>query len=466
MEKRVDDLMMAYRIFESGAELRCRRVRNKNFTYGRQWGEMVADPDGNRVTEGELASRSGKQPLTHNLVRQLVKSVVGRWRYDNKKSRRVDDVAETIRRRNQLDELDSRALEEFLISGCAIQRVVKEKRLDGEGVWVDNVSPARFFVNRYDDPRGGDIELIGMLQDMSLKEVIMRWGKGEKGRMEEIERIYRRYWSDGDYGANGVPDEPDFFNAGAGRCRVIEVWTLESRGVLYCHDSNSGRMFMTEVGDTKRIAEINRKRSGESRGLIETRERQTLRWHCRYFAPSGEVLGEMDSPWGHSMHPFVVKMYPLTDGEVHSLVEDVIDQQRYINRLVTLVDHVMSFSAKGVLMFPVEALPAGFNWDDVRSQWARPDGIVPYLGTFGSKPEQVVGNGSDAGASNLLALEMKMMEQVSGVTNALQGQLPQAITSAEALRSSIENATVSLLDLFESFESFRSIRNSRIKDID
>lgn len=84
-------------------------------------------------------------------------------------------------------------------------------------------------------------------------------------------------------------------------------------------------------------------------------------WHCRWFSPMGDLLTEYESPFGHKEHPFVMKFYPLTDGEVHSLVEDVIDQQKYVNRLITLVDHILSASAKGVLLFPENAVPDGFT---------------------------------------------------------------------------------------------------------
>ena len=73
--------------------------------------------------------------------------------------------------------------------------------------------------------------------------------------------------------------------------------------------------------------------------------RTTMRWHCRFYAPGGELLDEYDSPYGHGMHPFMVKMYPLIDGEVHSFVEDVVDQQRYINRLITLMDHCLLYTS-------------------------------------------------------------------------------------------------------------------------
>lgn len=459
-------LGMAYRAYNAWGEQRRRRQRCKDFTFGRQWGDPVTDNDGNVTTEGEIASRAGRPPLTHNLIRQLVKSVVGRWRHDLKSSRPEGFVADEVAERNCLDELDSRTLEEFLISGCAIQRVVDERRPGGDGVWVDIVSPSRFFCNSFSDSRGGDIELVGMLHDMSLREVMMRWGGENAGSRGLIQRVFSRQWGgmsvDGD--SHGGCDS-GFFEAPAGRCRVIEIWTLESRSVVNCHDRDSGRMFMVadSADNRKRIGSVNKNRRRAGRGLIETAGRQTVRWHCRWLAPDGTVLAAYDSPFAHCGHPFAVKFYPMIDGEVHSLVEDVIDQQRYINRLISLVDSIMSFSAKGVLIYPVESLPDNFGWSDVRSQWGRPDGIVPYIGTGGTKPEQVTAGGANAGAGELLALEMKMMEQVSGVSNALQGRLPQAITSADALRSSIENATVALLDIFETFGSFRRMRDLKIK---
>ena len=109
--------------------IRATRRRLKNFTYGRQWDDLTLDADGCRVSEGELLLRSGRRPITNNLLRSLVKSVVGRFRHDLLAARAAaaergePDPCRSLRLANQLDELDARALEEFLISGCAIQRV-------------------------------------------------------------------------------------------------------------------------------------------------------------------------------------------------------------------------------------------------------------------------------------------------------------------------------------------------------
>jgi hypothetical protein len=157
-----------------------------------------------------------------------------------------------------------------------------------------------------------------------------------------------------------------------------------------------------------------------------------------------------------------LKLYPLTDGEVHSMVEDVIDQQKYVNRLVTLVDHVMGASAKGVLLYPDNILPEGFTWNDLRYAWSKPNGIVPYHPRGGNdRPEQVSGNATNIGAYEMVNLQMRLFEQISGVSGALQGQASAGTTGAQLYESQVSNSTIALGDIFETFDSFRRERDRK-----
>ncbi len=52
-------------------------LRLKRYTYGDQWSDPVRLPSGLTVSEGEAAGNGGERPMTNNLIRQLVKSVVG-----------------------------------------------------------------------------------------------------------------------------------------------------------------------------------------------------------------------------------------------------------------------------------------------------------------------------------------------------------------------------------------------------
>ncbi|MCM1484219.1 MAG: hypothetical protein NC043_07770 [Muribaculaceae bacterium] len=336
--------------------------------------------------------------------------------------------------------------------------------MGGSGVWVDNVSPSRFFVNRFTDPRGLDIELVGMLHDWSLREVMMRFGADSASRSRAIAGIYRRVKA-GYTGGSVLGDAPhtEFLEAPQGRCRVIEVWTLESRNILKCHDPLNARYFVTDSMGARVLRRLNSSRAARGLPPVGTDARTTVRWHCRMLAPTGEVLDEYDSPYRHGMHPFAVKFYPLTDGEVHSFVEDVIDQQRYINRLITLIDHIMSVSAKGVLLFPIDKKPECYSWEDIGRLWADCNGIIPYdnNGTPG-EPHQIIAGSEHSGAYHLLDLQMQLFQQVSGVSSALQGRLESGNASAALYEAQARNSAVAILDLLDTFNAFRQHRNKLI----
>lgn len=417
-------ITLAHAEWERAAKNRALRTRCKNYAYGDQWSDIVTDSMGRRMREGDLLSNTGRQPLTNNLIGRLIKTIIGRYRNLATERKRYATAADSVDVRNNLAELDSRLLGDFLISGCAVQRVVNEVRpMVGGGVWVDNVNINRFFTNDFRDPRGLDIEMAGMLHDMSMHEVLARFGNGDRRRME---------WLRGLYGnvdpmlCSIVGDDIDFFNATNGRCRVIELWTLEA---------------------------------------IETTVRRRtnidFKWRCRWLTPNGDLLTTYMSPTG--THPFVIKFYPLIDGEVHPFIEDVIDQQRYINRLIVLIDRMMGSSAKGVLLFPVEQKVPGFTWDEVCRRWSAADGVIPITGRSATLPQQVTGNGADAGAHNLLELELKLFEDVSGVGDALLGKTSSGNVGSALYESQVANSTIALADIFETFNSFTTQRDQLVE---
>ncbi|MDE5927657.1 MAG: hypothetical protein K2G98_04185, partial [Duncaniella sp.] len=66
--------------WEACADIRTMRRRLKGYTYGRQWADKCIDRNGMTTTDEEYARRCGRRPVTNNLIRSLVKSVVGRFR--------------------------------------------------------------------------------------------------------------------------------------------------------------------------------------------------------------------------------------------------------------------------------------------------------------------------------------------------------------------------------------------------
>lgn len=463
----------AYESWMKMSGIRERRERYLRYTYGDQWSDPAVDREGRVVTEGDLAASGGRRPLTNNLIRRMVKSVVGRWRRMQEEKEEPQGgeeeptgKCEGWREANETDELDARTLEEFLISGIAVHHVSRERE---KGVKVEAVSPENFFVSGVKDARCSEMELVGRLLSLSLRETVMRFARGDRERALQLRRIYSSLndagrVSDADTiagmagrGGSGT----QFFRAGEGRCRVIEVWTLESRETWLCHDRRDATLTVsTDPSAPERIAADNAAR--QKRGEAPTTVRWELRnvWHCRMLAPDGTVLSEYDSPLAGGGHPFAVKLYPLVDGDVHSLVEDVIEQQRYVNTLITMLDRMMGTAAKGALLFPLNCKPDGVKWSDVGRAWSDPGGIIPYKPIHGgSEPRQVVTPMTDIGARDMLQTQISLFEDVSGVSNVLMGKAAGTSVGAERYEHEVEEATVAVLDLMRTFGHFVKVRD-------
>ncbi|MBQ8774130.1 MAG: hypothetical protein IJZ17_06655, partial [Muribaculaceae bacterium] len=76
----VEVFTAARRSWLAAKTLRERRNRYKRFTFGDQWSDTTFNDRGETLREGDLAKEQGMRPMTNNLIRQMVKSVVGYYR--------------------------------------------------------------------------------------------------------------------------------------------------------------------------------------------------------------------------------------------------------------------------------------------------------------------------------------------------------------------------------------------------
>lgn len=446
------------------APLRERRRRYVRYTYGDQWSDPAVGRDGRLTTEGELATVGGRRPLTNNLIRRLVKTVVGRWRQsleEQTPGEASSSFPSSWRTLNEVEELDARTLEEFLISGMAVHHVWRERRGSETGVWVEGVNPEAFFVNALRDPRCRDMELVGRLLDLSPAEMMMRFGRGDRSRALQLRKLYSSLAHAGRLAPSDTLADGggSFFHAPQGRCRVVEVWTLECREAMRCHDPLEATVGLVAPEAAGRIEELNAQRRREGLPSVAMKWEVTPVWRCRMFAPDGTVLDEFDSPLPAGEPPFALKLYPLVDGDVHSLVEDVLDQQRHVNTLITMMDRMMGTAAKGVLLFPTGCKVEGLKWQEVADLWADPGGVIPYRPYQNSEPHQVVTPMADIGAREMLQTQIKLMEDVSGVSEALMGKAAGAGVGVERYESEVRQASVAIKDLLMTFAHFTRRRN-------
>jgi hypothetical protein len=478
--------------YEGLNAFRDRARRCHRYTYGDQWGDRIY-VDGAWITEAEYLRRQGKVPLKNNMIRQLVKSVLGQFdgtptrpvctarnRKDHTYGEMMTLAMECCYDTNKMDVLDSKTLEEYMITGLAVHKtrytwLSEEKRHD---VYVQKVSPYKvFFDNRVEDHAFRDISLIGELHDKSISDVIRIFAGCDRKKAERIRRIYTQREDmtamDGDTLLNRVDKTHNFYTCeDPNMCRVIEVWRKESREFLHCHDLARGKTYRIDPNEYAAVLAENQARiaDGASQGIapedvaiIETELSVDNYWYVRFFSPYGDVLSEFENPYWHGSHPYTVSVYPYINGEVHSFVDDVIDQQRYINRLITMIDFIMGSSAKGVLMMPDDAIPDNMRIEDITSEWVKYNGVILFKNRPGQAlPQQISTNATNVGAYELLNLQMKLLQDISGVQNAMQGKTPRSGTSGIQYQQESLNAQNNLVNLLNMYKEFRLARDRKI----
>ena len=479
-----DILMEAQYYWNQMEDFRKDRERNKRYTYGFQCDDMIC-VDGKSMTEEEYIKSQGNVPLKNNLIRRLVRSVLGVYRSQSKeptctaRDRDEQKLGETMStilqcnmQLNRMPDVYARSMEEFLISGFIVHRKSYGWRNGKEDCWTDYVQPNNFFIdNNMRDFRGWDVSVLGEVHDISFGQLCEQFASSPQ-EYRELRDIYK-WAARKDYiatyaerfGYSRLENYDFLFTSEPGRCRVIEIWRKEQKPRYRCHDYQNGDIFKIDEEDYAQVVlaeNEERMRMAKEVGMPEE-EVPLIKatwfvddyWYFYYLSPFGDILREGETPYEHGSHPYVFKAYPFIDGEIHSFVADVIDQQRYTNRLITLYDWIMRASAKGVLMMPEDSLPDGVSIDDIAESWTEFNGVIVYRPSKSGKvPEQVANNSTNIGIAELLNMQLKFFEDISGVTGALQGKPGYSGESASHYNQQTENATKSLLDLLECFSCF------------
>ena len=477
--------------WESLRDFRTRRRRARRYVRGDQWGDMITDPDtGLSITEEDYIKKQGKIPLKQNQIRQLMKNLLGQFRQNVTKAivlsrqsgkgieaEMMSYALEYVHQTNQTAELDARLFEEYGISGASIQkltyRFIKER--DIEDVWIENKNPAMMFFNTdVRDIRMTDLRRIGEIIDITMAELIGVFAR-TPADVQRIRDCYTDRTAEYFYNSTGLTaqdvDSLDFyFPRNQFKCRVIEVWELKAGWRTYAHDYADGSMsIVPETLDEIRQININRVQKGMAEGIpaeeipqIDATMKYEQFWWVKFLTPWGDLLYECETVYDHQEHPFIMRLYPLLDGEVWGFVEDIIDQQRYINRLIILLDFIIGASAKGVLMIPESAI-GKMTQDEWASEWTKFNGMILYKDKPGAdKPYQISANSTNIGAHELLELQMKLMQEISGVHSAIQGMDAKSGTPASLYAQQAQNASMNSTDYMMFFNSFQQVRDYKV----
>lgn len=478
-------------------EARRKLRRSLMYSYGDQWGDYVRDPDtGQYITEGALIKKNGKVPLKNNMIAPILSNIDGQMRqnllrpvcvardqYESRVGEMMSVAIEYVHDINEMEEIDSDAMRLLLNGGMAAQRVEYGVNSDKgrKDVWVYNVNPSRLFFNTYiEDVRMWGLTCIGELFDLPLEQVMAHFAHSpqEKQRIKELysstnlSHLEIASSMQGDETASlsfYTPSRSDL-------CRVILGWKLEARDAYLWNDTEKGTWgYMPYTPESQKLFdEENKQRlaKGEAEGtpqedilLIEYSFSTERFWYYRYMTPCGDILQEGRSPYWHQEHNYVLHLYPLVQGKLGNFVEQFIDQQRAINRTATLIDFIRGTSSKGVLVVDDDAFES-MSREEVVDEYVRYNGVLFVKLKPGQSIDGVVrqynSGAAVAGDFELLNLQLRLINEISGVNSAMQGQSPRAGTPASLYAQQVQNSSLNLKGLFDSFRTFRRRRDIKL----
>ena len=477
--------------------VRMTRDRAKRYCYGDQWGDTVRVYKNGYyydMTEREYLKRKGSVPLSNNVMVSILNTLVGMYAKQGtepvcfartRSSQSLSDMMSATMQCNwqntQMEDLLKHALEDYLIGGVMVCRETYEDRTQEiEDSWTDYIEPNYVFWEGGSDPRHLDLSLIGVLHDESVNDLYKKFAREEYGlSIDDLNRIFDIDPDNSQTEGTMHNDTNDLSNISfdipskrGHYVRVIEAWTTETKYRYQCYDpiatNESDAYFRIECDDKVLISELNAKNverkkqydlmgvPPEDRAYITAKKVADKYWYYTFMAPDGTVLCRGETPYDFKSHPFTVKFYPYVNGEIHPFMGNVIDQQRYINRLIIMNDMAIRSSAKGLMLVPTQVLD-GMTPDEFAEQATEYDGIMFYTPKAtlpNSRPDVITSNAVNLGTNELLQIELNLMREVSNVSGALQGKTPTAGTSASRYAQESQNASTSLYSILKDMESF------------
>lgn len=467
--------------------------KNRDFANGKQWNEVVYDPDtGRNVTEENYIKSKGRVPRTQNVIKPIINNVIGQFLNNDtdvmvtsrtkdapEEEEIMSNAVQTVHHFNRVKLLDSRLMETLLHGGLICQRLRYKfiDSLDESDIEIENVNVNRLFFNTdISDPRGNDLRVIGMINDMTIDQAVMNYAT-TKEQETKIRDWYRGINDDMlSLASNGLStDEVDrlsFTIAPLYKCRVIEVWEKQYRWLLHVWDEADGLPEEVSGMSMKEVEAINADRisKGKAAGiaienipLVHAEDVKFNIWHGRILTPDGYVLWEGDSPYEHKEHPFIFIASPLIDGEVRGFVEDLKSSQKGINRNMQMLDFIISVSGKGALMVAEGMIPDTMSPKEFADQWSRFDGVIVYVPKPGvPAPYQVSQNSTNIGINELLSRDIQFLQDISGVHSAIQGKTPASGTPSSLYAQEAQNASLNILNYLVTFDQFLEMRDIKI----
>lgn len=490
-QESLEMLAWAQSTFDGFHKIRAASRRSKKYYRGEQWSDRVI-VNGVSMTEEEYITMQGKPAFKQNLIRPQVRNAIGQFRSspyksvvtarnrDNQLASEMMTVAlESVHQMNDQKERDARMLEEFFNSSAIIYSTgcpFNEERKRPIPIYRA-VNINRFFCDvNTEDILSEDVKIIGEISDISLLDLIGTYAKNRE-QEKQLKNLYASVREDfvgtSAFDRSTVQSVDFLIPTNASQCRIIKFCIKKGEWKLLAHDYSDASYEYYPMSKLKDIEQENIRRQKLSIEndvqvpYIDVEEKFIQTWHYYHMTPHGHILWHSETPFKHNSHNYVTKFYPLLDGEVWSMVEDLIDQQRMINRMMILQDFIISAAAKGVLLVPEESISDDFPIESIADEWVKYNGVIKIKtrtekGSQIDLPKQISSNAMNIGIHDFINTQIKLMQDIGGVHGAIQGRSPNAGTPAALYAQETQNASLNILDIMETYASFLQKRDYKL----
>ena len=156
------------------------------------------------------------------------------------------------------------------------------------------------------------------------------------------------------------------------------------------------------------------------------------------------LLMSEDSPYRHNEFPFtpIWAFRRGRDNAPYGMVRNIRDPQENLNKRMSKALHILSSNQI------IAEEDAATDWDEIRDEAARPDGIMLLDGRKDARFELVNDKQLAQQHINLMEIDARMIQDVSGVTDENMGKQSNA-TSGRAVTARQEQGAVITSELFD-----------------
>lgn len=483
------------------SDLRKKAERNFRYVYEDQWSDWVLDEKGHLVKERvRVAKRTGGVALQNNHLIKIIHSLTGLYAKQNTEpvcfakqpehdeaADMMTDALQTSWQRNQEPDLLASWVSQMLWSGLVVdmEKWCSMSGVNGgeEEVYSIPIEMGHFFFESAGiDPRHWDITLVGHFEDYARENLLKEFAHSSYDA-KQLDYIYEPYLHRASIcetdQQTDILKEPSWDITERDRYRVYHIWTLETKQRYRVKDIMDFEqpLYKIEVEQLKYLRMENQARIAQATQAGMPIEEVPLitwgsdvdcsngepiydtYWHYQAVAPNGMVLDEYDTPYEHKEHPYVFKAFEYAHGDIIPFISSVIDQQRYINRLITLFDLVIQASAKGVTLIPKSCVPKNMSEKEFARSIQEVGGYLFYDDHGGktvNKPEVVTSNTNMTGITEMLSIQLGFIPDITSVSEALQGKTPGNNVAASRYAMETQNSTTSVTPLLQKIESFET----------